>query len=78
MAPIVPVLIGCWCFSGLFPLALDRDRVRATVDDLADHVTDSDNQAEYDRNTRGILIGMLLFAAVCGPWVLFKYLRRGP
>jgi hypothetical protein len=78
MAPIVPVLIGYWCFSGLFPLALDRDRVRATVDDLADRVTDSDDQAEYDRNTRGILIVMLLFAAVCGPWVLFKYLRRGP
>ena len=28
MGPIVPVLIGCWCLSGMIPLVIERDRIR--------------------------------------------------
>jgi uncharacterized membrane protein len=76
MAPLVPVLIGCWCLSGVVPMAMERDKVRAVVNHFADRITMSDDQEEYDSNARNIFIGMFVFALLCGPYVLIKLLGR--
>ena len=74
MGPIVPVLIGCWCFSGMIPLVIERDRIRDTVFSFADRLVMSDDQDEYDAAARTIFIGTFVFALVAGPYLLIKIL----